>query len=94
MKSKNTTESDVIQMNAENTSKQNSNSELVEKIEIEDTPFTAIRIEDVWFLTMGKYRLSEPMQTKKEVLEDAQRADWWRIMAIINIMIKENEKSS
>lgn len=69
----------------------NEPTELVEKLKIQDTPFTAVRLDDKWFLTMGKYRLTEPMKTFDEVNEDAHRADWTRVMQIIQIMIDENK---
>lgn len=77
--------------NAKETNKQNSNYELIERIEIEDTPFTAIRNDKEWFLTMGKYRLTEPLQSLKEVKENAEKSDWFRVMQIIGIMIEEYE---
>lgn len=40
-------------------------------------------------LTIGKYRLTEPMETLEAIKADAERADWWRVMQIINLMIEE-----
>jgi len=68
---------------------ESTSNELLEKVPIEDTPFTAIRFENKWFLTMGKYRLTEPVDTLEAVQIDAQRADWYRVMQIINLMIEE-----
>lgn len=67
-------------------------NELMEKVEVKDTPFTAIRMDDKWFLTMGKYRLTEPRESLDAVMKDAEDASWWRILQVINIMIQENEK--
>lgn len=66
-------------------------NEMVESIPLEDTPFTAIRMDDKWFLTLGKYRLSEPVKTFDEVTENAKDASWMRIMQIMRIMIAEHE---
>lgn len=77
---------------ANETDKQKSNSkELIEKIEIEKTPFTAIRQDDKWFLTMGRYRLTQPLDSKEEALAAGVDESWWRIMQIIKIMITEHE---
>lgn len=77
------------------TDKQNSTSnQLVEKIEIENTPFTAVRIDDKWFLTMGKYRLTPPLPNKKEALAAGVDESWWRIMQVVNVMINEHEKEN
>lgn len=71
------------------------NNELLEQKQVEDTPFTAVRVQDKWFLTMGKYRLTEQLNTYEECVDASKDASWWRIMQIINIMIKEhdNEKN-
>lgn len=65
--------------------------QLLEKVEIEGTPFTAIKLDAKWFLTMGKYRISELYDTLQEVQQDAQDASWMRIMTIMNIMIQEDK---
>ncbi|AXH75056.1 MAG: hypothetical protein [Microviridae sp.] len=70
---------------------ESSSKELVEKIQIENTPFHAIRMDDKWFLVMGKYRLSEPVQTLEEVKADAADASWFRIMQLIQIMLEEDK---
>lgn len=77
---------------AEGQDNNNSNSELVEKINIKDTPFTAVRLDDKWFLTLGKYRLTDPVQTFDEVEAQAYETTWTRIMSIMQIMIDENEE--
>ena len=78
-------------MNNEETTTTNEN-QLVQQIPIEGTPFTAVKLEDYWFLTMGKYRLTEKLKSLEECKEEAKDASWYRIMQIINIMIKENKE--
>lgn len=68
--------------------------QLYQTVPIENTPFTAVKMDDQWFLTMGKYRISEKMDTLEEVQEDAKDASWYRIMTIINIMIQEDKKQN
>jgi len=65
---------------------------MLETIPIEDTPFTAIRLDDKWFLTLGKYRLSDTLRSLEEVREDARDASWIRIMQICKIMIAEERR--
>ncbi|AXH74831.1 MAG: hypothetical protein [Microviridae sp.] len=40
---------------------------LTEQIAIQDTPFTAVRMDKKWFLALGRYRLSELLDTFTEV---------------------------
>lgn len=73
------------------TDKQNLKSELVEIKPIEETPFTAVKAGENWFLALGKYRLTEPLPTEEACKEEAKDASWLRIMQIIKIMIQEHE---
>lgn len=75
-----------------NTSKKaEQNHKLLEKIEVENTPFTIVRIDDKWFVTMGKYRLTKPLSNKDEALASALDESWWRIIQVQNIQIENHE---
>lgn len=89
-----TTELKHSDTNVESTTKQNSNSKLFEQVPIENTPFTAVKMDDKWFLTMGKYRLSEKLNSLDEVKAEAMDASWMRIMQIMRIMIEEDKKNN
>lgn len=65
-------------------------TQLVEMHNIPETPFTVVKYENAWFLTMGKYRLSEPMPTRGMAEEDAKNASWTRLMQVMQIMIENN----
>lgn len=59
------------------------------KEEIPDTPFMAVKFGDHWYLTLGKYRLTEPL-TRDQVIQEAYDTSWTRIMQIMQILIDEN----
>lgn len=67
-----------------------SNTEMIERIEIKDTPFTAVRVENQWFLSMGKYRITEPTEDKEECMKEAENTTWNRIMQVVQIMVEYN----
>lgn len=70
--------------------KPKSNGEqLVEYIEVKDTPFTVARNDKDWYLLMGKYRLTEALKTKEEAMGAVNTQRWIRIMQVINIMIDD-----
>lgn len=72
-------------MNAEERANSFQPSErLVEREQIQGTPFTMINIENKgWFLTMGNARITEQGQyTKEEILKKVEEKDW----DIISIM--------
>lgn len=74
----------------ETTKETSSNDQLVEIKPIEDTPFTAVKAGDKWFLALGKYRLTEPLESEEACIESTQDASWGRIMQVIQIMIETN----
>lgn len=74
------------------TEKTENKEQLFEQKEIEGTPFTAIKLGEEWFLTMGKYRLTEPLPTMEECIEASKDASWWRLMAITGVVVRESEE--
>lgn len=67
--------------------------QLVQMHAIEDTPFTVVKYDNAWFVTMGKYRLSEPMPTRGMAEEDAKSSSWNRVMQVMQIMIENNNSN-
>lgn len=72
----------------------NSDKELFEMRHIEGTPFTAVKMQDQWFLSIGKYRLTEKLKSFEECVEDSKDASWFRMMQIMKIMIEEDKKET
>lgn len=67
-------------------------TKIIEKYEIPETPFTAVKLNDQWFLMMGKYRLSQtPFKTLKETLIESENVNWDRVLQVIQIMITAND---
>jgi hypothetical protein len=66
---------------------------LVERENVENTPFTIYKHEKEWFVLIGMYRLSESFKTKEEALEDAKRTDWERMMQVMGVMIENYNKN-
>lgn len=88
-----TTTKKTSDTHAEEITKSNSNSkQLLEQIKIDNTPFTAIKMDDKWFLALGKYRLTNQLGSLEECKAEAQDASWIRIMQIMKIVIKEHEE--
>jgi len=61
---------------------------LIEREEVNGTPFTLVKQNENWYVLLGKYRLSEAYQEKEEALKDANRNDWMRTMQVVGIMIE------
>lgn len=68
------------------------NEELVERIEVENTPFTVAGVKQGWFVLIGNTRLTDGLESKEEALEDAKRVDWERMMQVMSVMIEQYAK--
>lgn len=90
--------SNALHGNAEKTDKLNfsdKTEQLVERREIKDSPFVAIKTgTEEWFLTWGKYKISEETDLKT-LQERVKKREWITIMNIVSVMITEliNEKN-
>lgn len=75
----------------QNVDKQNfsENTQLVERIEVEDSPFTILKWENKYYLCLGKYRLTEALNTEIEAREEVLNVSWFRILQVMHIVVKE-----
>lgn len=75
------------QLNADETLNKDS-GELIHREKIENTPFYLVGTEEKgYFLTMGKYKLTENQPTKQQALNDLTNERWnivMRMSAIIH----------
>lgn len=82
-----------MDVNEDHMNSSNSNSEeTVQYEEIEDTPIGIIGSEDKgYFLTFGKYRVSEVMETKEAALMHFNNKGWHVMVAVMTAIINFNE---
>lgn len=78
------------QPKGEKTDKQKSNSELIKRTEIKDTPFTMISLnKDKHFGVMGKYRITEDFKNEEECMNELEKISWNRIVQVMMLLCKE-----
>lgn len=65
------------------------NSELVERIEVKDTPFTIVKVNGEFFGTMGKYRITEPVEDLEECKKSLEGFNWNRVMQVVMLLVEE-----
>lgn len=82
-----TTQNDALEIPKEK-------SLIIEREQIENTPFWALRIENGWFLALGDNRLTPPYKTKKECIEHLDKHKWQVIMQVALIMSKVKQKEN
>ena len=72
--------------------KENSNSELIQRDGITDSPFEVITQNGVSFGTMGQYRLTEPTTDKRKLKRELEKITWNRIIQVIMILDEMKDK--
>ena len=65
------------------------NTELLEKEEVEGTPFTIVKNEGLWYILLRKYRLTEGYERKEEALKEGNTINWNKILQVCIIVGKE-----
>ncbi len=73
---------DVVSKNAE----MQENKELIERVEVKDSPFTVVTVDGKTFGTMGQYRVTEVMDSVEECKEECSKFSWNRVMQVIMLL--------
>lgn len=56
---------------------------------IDDSPFSAVKVVDKWFLALGKYRLTDLYDDKQTVLDSVNDTSWDRLLAVMHAVAME-----
>lgn len=65
--------------------------QLRQTIPVIKTPFTVIKNDDKYFVTMGMYKMSQIFASLEDAIEDAEQITWDRIVNVIQVMIESHE---
>ena len=69
--------------------KTNKQDYLIERIDIEDSPFTIVGNKEMGYMgTMGKWKITEIYKTKEEAKETTEKPSWNRMVQVM-LLIKE-----
>ena len=69
-----------------------SNEQLVEYKPIGKTPFTAVRNEETWFITVGKYKAPHDFKSYEECYDYVEENMWEMIGLFTTVIVEENNK--
>lgn len=76
----------VKKNNSKSSSKKN---QTIERVEIDNTPFTAIKLQEDWYLTLGRYHMTkqcfQSVEQIREYLKDPLYI--WRTIATFSSII-------
>ena len=65
------------------------NEELTKIEVVEGTPFTVVKVDDQYFLALGKYRLSELLDSEEEAKEEINDLSWNRLLSVMYAVANE-----
>ena len=71
--------------------------QIIERIEIENTPFNAVKFEEQnWAITMGRFILLNGFKSKEAAIKAANKNNWELILTVMNAVItfRENLKEN
>lgn len=68
--------------------------QILEQKPIEGTPFHTVRMDNKYFLAIGKYRLTEPTENEEDAIEASQTMTWNRLIAVMAIIAQEEAKEA
>jgi len=71
----------------------NSNSELIKKTDVENSPFQVVTTEQGSFGTMGQYRLTEVFENENEAIEEMKTITWNKIVQVMMVLIDLEHKT-
>lgn len=70
-------------------------TQLVERKEIEGTPFTAVKMEnEQWCLTLGRYILTPGLKNYNDVVKQTKSLNWELLLKVMNIVSEFNQKNN
>jgi len=71
---------------------ENQKEDLLTREEVKGTPFKIVGVkEQGYFITLGKYRVSNPMTSIEECKEKIDNNDIGLLMSCMNVIVEENE---
>lgn len=80
------TQRDRLELQTTAQEKENSkvSSELIEREEVEGTPFQLVNVGKGWFLALGRHRLTEMgEESKEELIAKVVNKDWYLVLDTI-----------
>lgn len=87
-----TTELENLSTNVETKTKQDYGNNLIEYRNIENSPFTIVKNEGLYYGVIGNHRLTEPYNDEKELEEELLRIDWNRLIQVIWAVVEKFNK--
>lgn len=87
------TQSKNIPLGVKRVNNKGSNSEIIRRIDVKDTPFEIIVQEGKAFGVMGKYRITEAYEKESTVHEELKKVTWNRIVQIIMLLWEQKEEN-
>ncbi len=62
--------------------------ELVERVEIEGSPFVCVTTEEGSFIVMGRFRMTKGFRKKEDAIKEATEMTWNNIVNVMSCIIE------
>ena len=66
--------------------KNEENEKMIERTELENSPFIVVTTEEGSFGTLGKYRLTEVYKDKQKCIDEMHDITWNRIIQVVSLV--------
>jgi hypothetical protein len=80
------------QTSVETLNNKDSNYEIFQHEQVEETPFTIIKHENKYFGVLGNHRITQLFDTKEECEADLKDINWNRVMQVIWAVVEKFTK--
>lgn len=74
----------VNQIDKENSSKE---EKLIERINLDNTPFTMVKENGKWFGLMGDYKMTEDLEKMEDVKKLLEKPNWNIIVGLVTAIV-------
>ena len=75
---------------------ESSKSQIIEEEQLGETPFTCVKFDEEYFVTLGNYRITEKYKDKQSAINEALNPTWdmmVRVMEIVFMIQRKHEEN-
>ena len=71
---------------------ESSKNQIIEEEQLDETPFTCVKFDEEYFVTLGNYRITEKYKDKQSAINEALNPTWDMMVRVMEIVFKIQRK--
>ena len=74
---------------------ESSKNQIIEEEQLNETPFTCVKFDEEYFVTLGNYRITDKYKDKQSAIDEALKPTWdmmVRVMEIVFMIQRKHEE--